>query len=189
MLNTDQHLIFRRDNHRWFRRTPRHPPPCAGLPADRVDQTADADAPDERGHIPAPAIGARLPPQGEEGVLDRVVDNIRHRAPPRHPDSQPARMPVIQRGKSLLITTRHGAQQHRVIALRGTRPHARSRSGAPIHHLSQQQTSSVPIIHDHISRETGQQRHRRSVIPKGYAGVSITIGATESRTRLDDLRV
>jgi protein-S-isoprenylcysteine O-methyltransferase Ste14 len=54
-------------------------------------------------------------------------------------------MPVVQRGKSVLVTAGHGAQQRRVIALRGTRPHARSRSGAPMYNLSQQQTSSVPI--------------------------------------------
>src|SRR6266567_4406715 len=83
-----------------------------------------------------------------EGVLDRVVDYIQHRAPPSHPDGQPARGPVIQSGKSLLITARHTAQQCRVIALLGTRPHSRSRSRAPMHSLSQQQTRSVPIIDD-----------------------------------------
>jgi hypothetical protein len=48
-----------------------------------------------------------------------VVDDIRHRAPPGHPDGQPARMPVIQKGERVLITTRYGAQQCRVIALLG----------------------------------------------------------------------
>jgi hypothetical protein len=92
-----------------------------------------------------------------------VVDHIRQRAPPGHPDGQPARVPVIQSGKSLLITARHTAQQCRVIALLGTRPHSRSRLRAPMHSLSPQQASSVPIIHGQMSWETSQQRaaHRR----------------------------
>jgi hypothetical protein len=69
------------------------------LPADRVDQAPDADAPDERGHVPAAAIGARLPPPGEERVLDGVVDDIGLRAPPGHPDGQPAGVPVVQGGE------------------------------------------------------------------------------------------
>jgi len=60
-------------------------------------------------------------------------------------------VPVIQGGKRLLIATRHRAQQRRVIALHSLRRHARSRSHTPTHFLSQQQTSSVPIIHNQIS--------------------------------------
>ncbi len=148
VLDAGQHLVLSRDDRLRLRRAPRQPPPGAVLPADRVDQAADADAPDERGHIPAAAVGARLPPHGEEGVLDGVVDHIRHRAPPRHPDRQPAGVPVIQGGKRLLIAARHGAQQRRVIALPGPWPHGRDRSGAPMHSLSQQRTRPVPIIQD-----------------------------------------
>src|SRR5215467_7764138 len=167
VLDADQHLILSGDNHRWFRRTPQRPPPGAALPADRVDQTADAYSPDKRGDVAAPSVGAGFPPQGEKSVLDRVVDHIRHRAPPGQPDGQPASMPVIESGKGLLITARHSAQQGRVIALLGPQPHTESRSRAPMHSLSQQLTSAVPIIHDQISRETGQQRHRSSVMTTG----------------------
>jgi hypothetical protein len=55
-------------------------------------------------------------------------------------------VPVIQNGKRILITTRHGAQQCRVIALPGLRVHVRCRSHTPMHFLSQQQASSVPIM-------------------------------------------
>jgi DNA-binding HxlR family transcriptional regulator len=55
-------------------------------------------------------------------------------------------VPVIQGGKSLLITARHGAQQPRVIAVICFPSHARNRSRALIHSLSQQQASWVPVI-------------------------------------------
>lgn len=167
VLDTDQHLILSGDNYRWFRRTPRQPPPGPVLPANHVDQTADAYSPDERRDVAVPPVGAGFPPQGKEGVLDRVVDHIRRRAPPRHPDGQPARVPVIRSGKSLLITACQTAQQCRVIALLGTRPHSRSRSRAPMQSLSHQQASSVPIIQDQISWGSGPHRHRGSVIPLG----------------------
>jgi len=93
-----------------------------------------------------------------------VVDDIRLRAPPGHPDGQPASVPVVQGSKRLLITARHGAQQCRVIAILGPRAHARGRSHAPMHSLSQQQASSVPIMHNKLSQDAGQRGYSRSVI-------------------------
>ena len=60
-------------------------------------------------------------------------------------------MPVIQSGKSLVVTTGYAAHQRRVVALLGTQPHGRSRSGAPMLSLSQQLTSSVPIKPNELS--------------------------------------
>jgi len=88
-----------------------------------------------------------------------VVDNVGHRPPSRQPDGQPAGVPVIQSGECLFIATCHTAQQRSVIALLGTKPHTRSRPRAPMHSLSHQQTSSVPIIPDQISRDTDLQGH------------------------------
>jgi hypothetical protein len=64
-------------------------------------------------------------------------------------------------GRSPLIS---GAQQCRVLALLGPRAHARSRSDTPMHSLSQQQASPVPIMQKKFSRDTGQQGYPRSVI-------------------------
>jgi len=141
-------------------------------PVARVDQTADAYSPDERRDIPATAVGAGFPPQGEEGVLDRLVDNVRRRAPPRHPDGQPARVPVIQSGERLFIATRHAAQQRHVIALPGPRPHARR----PLRHSHALPVAATDqfgsIIHNQISWDTGLQGH-----PPGTRAPQLATGA------------
>jgi hypothetical protein len=95
---------------------------------------------------PAATVGTRLPPHGEERVLDGVIDHIRPGAPPCQPDGQPASVPVIQGRKRILIAARHRAQQCRVIALPSSRPHARSRSATLMHSLSHQPARSVPIM-------------------------------------------
>src|SRR5215472_14238396 len=64
VLDSDQYLILCGDGYLRLLRAPRQPSPGTVLPADRVDQAADADAPDERGHIAAPAVAVSSPPQG-----------------------------------------------------------------------------------------------------------------------------
>jgi hypothetical protein len=114
---------------------------------------------------PFPPVPACFPPQGQEGVLDRLVDHVRQRASPGQPHGQPPGVPVIKHGQRLLIAPCYPAQQRRVIALprptglprrtgplrrwallgrRSARPHARSRSCTLMHSLSQQQARSVP---------------------------------------------
>src|SRR5207302_3625122 len=47
-----------------------------GLPADAIDQAADPDSPDERGHVPVPAVRPGLPPYREKGILNRLIDEV-----------------------------------------------------------------------------------------------------------------
>jgi hypothetical protein len=95
----------------------------------------------------AGAVGAaRLPPHGEERVLDGVIDQIREGAPPRQPDGQPASVPVIQGRERILVAACHRAQQCRVIAFPSFRPHAGGRSATLMPSLSQQPACPVPIM-------------------------------------------
>ena len=139
VLNAGQHLILGGDNHRWFGCPPRRPPLQPALPADRVDQATDADAPDERGHVAGPAVAACFPPQGEEGVLDRVVDDIRHAriagSAGRSATRRAGRTARRATSSSPRATPRSSAASSRSSALR---PHARSRSRTLMHSLSQQ---------------------------------------------------
>jgi hypothetical protein len=78
-------------------------PARAGVGPHDVDQAADPDAPDEGAHLALAAVPPGVPPQGQERVLQGLVDRVGGRAPALHADQQPAGVPVIQAGQGCLV--------------------------------------------------------------------------------------
>jgi hypothetical protein len=100
VLDPEQYLVFRRPDE-FLSGTPEKAPPSRvtlhiALPTLEVDQAADPDPPDVGADASVSPVAPGPPPQREEGVLDRLIDQLARRAAPRESQGEPPGVTVVE---------------------------------------------------------------------------------------------
>ena len=92
----------------------------ARMPAQRVDQPPDRDAPDPGADLARPSQRRGAAPDGDERVLHGVVDAVRIVAAPLQAQREPRRVPVVEDAQGARSPARHRGEEIAVVG-RGVR--------------------------------------------------------------------